>query len=210
MIQWFRDDKMRKICHGLNPICSHFRKKWIRCGRVAGLMEGLTLHNGCPRHFGWWWYELVEICMFFHLQFKSCQKLLTHACTQSGSLQQDSQEQKGPIPSMHTSVCCQFVLFSTITLLNVFRGEKMKLTEKIKQIQEEKKKTKFHYFCHCNDTCLHFLFVYMRGDMWELWLHLKTRNLSQEAGWTRDLGHFAESNVKCSRFEGVDSAKLLR
>lgn len=186
--------KLMKICHYVNTIFWHFRKKCIRSGWVAGLMEGLTLHNGCPGHYGWWWYELVKICMFFHLQFKSCPKLLTHVCMQFGSLKQDSQGENRPIPSMHTSVCCQSVLFSTITLLIVFRGEKIKLRKLNRQRRRKKDQIslllplQWHIRC----SCLHFLFVYMSCDMWELWLHLKTWNRTQEAGLACHLGNFAE------------------
>lgn len=74
-------------------------------------------------------------------------------CIKFGSVQQDSQKQTH---SKHASVgvLCQLVLLSTVALLIAFKGEKvrMKLTKTIKQINQEGKKTKCHYFCHYSDT----------------------------------------------------------
>lgn len=125
-----------------------------------------------------WWYELVA--WFLTYSFSPAQNDWTNVCVWFGSVQQDSQGQNGPIPSMNTSACRQLVLFSTITLLIVIKGQKVNMKPQNPQRRRKDQTLSvlpLQWRVQC--PCLHFLSVYIRG---ETWLHLKTRTLTHKAG----------------------------
>lgn len=92
----------------------------------AGLMEGFTLF--CPNDIRNW---LKFACFPPAFLVLSKMTKYNHAlhlvwlCS-AGFIRTKWTHSKHAY--IHTSVCCQTVLFSTITLLFVFRGKKMKLT----------------------------------------------------------------------------------